>query len=172
MPKLKRIKPVRSKAEKRLPARLAIKSEIMAVSRGNRPFAGDEAVGQDGDEPLSGRVDDPAAGDPGGVAAQPHGHGQALLAAGAALFKGAVHIEGDSGKIAGILQKSKKRKEDRHRRQHHGDDPGRYPVNAVDQDAGQPPGGHGEFRRFLRGFPRRKKASHIKGRDGNWLPSS
>ena len=103
--------------------------------------AGDEAVGQDGDEPLPGGVDDPAAGDSGGVAAQPHGHGQALLAAGAALFKGAVHIEGDSGKIAGILQKSKKRKEDRHRRQHHGDDPGRYPVNAIDQDAGQPPGG-------------------------------
>ena len=40
MPKLKRIKPVRSKAEKRLPARLAIKSEIMAVSRGNRPLQG------------------------------------------------------------------------------------------------------------------------------------
>lgn len=66
-------------------------------------IAGNKAVCQDGDQAFSGRVDDPAADDSGGITAEPHCHCQALLAAGMAFFKRAVHIKGDARQIAEIL---------------------------------------------------------------------
>ena len=66
--------------------------------RGETPVAGHKAVGEDGDEPLPGGVDDAAARHPHRVAPQAHAHGQRLLAAGAAALEGAVHDKGHPGR--------------------------------------------------------------------------
>ncbi len=55
--------------------------------QGGKPaVAGHKVVGDDGDQPLPGGVDDPAAHDARGVAAEAHAHGQRLFAAGAGTF--------------------------------------------------------------------------------------
>ena len=58
--------------------------------RGETPVAGHKAVGEGGDEPLPGGVDDAAAHHPGGVAPKAHGHGEGLLAAGLRLLKAVI----------------------------------------------------------------------------------
>lgn len=70
-----------------------------------------------------------------------HAHGQRLFPAGAAALEGFIQIVGDPGQKTDVLQDSKKRKEDRHRRQHDGDDPCQYTVKSQNQKAVQPGGG-------------------------------
>ena len=72
--------------------------------RGETPVAGHKAVGEHGDEPLPGGVDDAAAHHPGGVAAEAHAHGQGLLPAGPGPLEGVVQHEGHPGQEAQILQ--------------------------------------------------------------------
>ena len=86
---------------------------------GEAAVAGDEIVGQGGDEPLPGAVDDAAARHPGGVAAEAHGHGEGLLAAGAGLLEGVVQHEGHPGQVAEVLQQGEEGEEDGHGGQHH-----------------------------------------------------
>lgn len=62
--------------------------------------AWNQGVGQDCDHPLPGGVDDAASHYSGGIAAQAHGHGEALLAAGLAALEGTVHVKGHPGQIA------------------------------------------------------------------------
>ena len=109
--------------------------------RGETPVAGHKAVGEDGDEPLPGGVDDAAAHHPGGVAAQAHAHGQGLLAAGAGLLEGVVQHEGHPGEVAQILQQGEQGEEDGHGGQHDGHHPGQHPVHPVHQGAEEPGGG-------------------------------
>ena len=102
--------------------------------QGGQPsVAGQEGIGEDGDEPLPGGVDDPAAGDAHGVAAQAHGHGEALFAAGAAFLESPVHVEGGPGQVSQVLQQGEQGKEDGHGGQHDGDHPGQNPVDAEHQ---------------------------------------
>ena len=82
--------------------------------RGETPVAGHKAVGENGDEPLPGGVDDAAANHPGGVAAEAHGHGQRLLAAGPGLLEGVIQDKGHPGQVAQILQQGEQGKEDGH----------------------------------------------------------
>ncbi len=81
---------------------------------GKRPLQGMKAVGEDGDEPLPGAGNDPAAGDAAGVAAEAHGHGEALPPAGARRPEAPIHAEGHSGQIPGVLQQREQGKEDGH----------------------------------------------------------
>ena len=76
--------------------------------------AGDEAVGKNGDEPFSGRVDDPAARYSGCIAAKAHSHGKGLFSAGFAALEGTVQIICDPGQITKIFQKGKEREENGH----------------------------------------------------------
>ena len=109
--------------------------------RGETPVAGHKAVGEHGDEPLPGGVDDAAAHHPGGVAAEAHAHGQRLLAAGPGLLEGVIQDEGHPGKVAQILQQGEQREEDGHGGQHDGHHPGQHPVHPVHQGAEEPGGG-------------------------------
>lgn len=72
--------------------------------RGEAAVAGDEVVGQDGQQPLSRGVDDTAAHDTGGVAAESHTDGQGLLSTGTALLEGFIQIVRHPRQIAHILQ--------------------------------------------------------------------
>ena len=65
-------------------------------------IAWNEAVGEDGHQPLSGAGNDAAAGDAAGVAAEAHGHGEALPPAGARRPEAPIHAEGHSGQITKI----------------------------------------------------------------------
>ena len=98
---------------------------------GEASVAGYKAVGQHGNEALPGRVDNPAAGDAGGVASKAHTHGQALFAAGAGLFKGVIQVEGHPGKIAEVLQQGEQGEEDGHWGEHHRHHPGQHPVHSL-----------------------------------------
>ena len=109
--------------------------------RGETPVAGHKAVGENGDEPLPGGVDDAAAHHPGGVAAEAHGHGQRLLAAGPGLLEGVIQDEGHPGEVAQILQEGEQGEEDGHGWQHDGHHPGQHPVHPVHQGAVEPGGG-------------------------------
>ena len=109
--------------------------------RGETPVAGHKAVGENGDEPLPGGVDDAAAHHPGGVAAEAHGHGQRLFAAGPGLLEGVIQDEGHPGEVAQILQQGEQGEEDGHGGQHDGHHPGQHPVHPVHQGAEEPGGG-------------------------------
>lgn len=74
-------------------------------------------------QPFPGRINDPAPDDPRRIASKAHTHSQCLFSACTASLKGPVQIICDSRKIAGVFQKCKQRKKDRHRRQHDGYDP-------------------------------------------------
>lgn len=100
--------------------------------------AGHEVVGQNGDEPLPGGVDDPAAHHPGGIAAKAHAHGQGLLAAGLGPLKGMIQDEGHPGEVAEVLQQGKQGKEDGHGGQHDAHHPGQHPVDTQNQGAVEP----------------------------------
>lgn len=100
--------------------------------------AGDKAVGQDGQQSFPGGVDDPAAGHSGGVAAEPHGHAQRLLAAGMAALKGPIQIIGKAGQVSDVFEQREQREEDGHRRQHYGDDPGDDPVHSGNEQVVKP----------------------------------
>ena len=69
-----------------------------------------------------------------------HGHRQGLLAVGAGLAEEVVEVERDPRQIAEVLQQREEREEDRHRREHDGDDPGGRQVEPVDEDAREPHG--------------------------------
>ena len=75
----------------------------------------------------------------GGVAAQPHAHGEGLFAVGAGPPEQAVEVERHPGQVTEVFQQREQREEDSHRGQHHADHPGGRQVDAVDQDAGEPP---------------------------------
>ena len=100
--------------------------------------AGDKIVGEDGQQPLPGGVDDPAAHHPRGVAAKAHGHGEGLLAAGAAPLEGPIQVVGDPGQVARILQQGEQGEEDGHGRKHHADHPGQHPVDPQHQRPVEP----------------------------------
>ena len=102
--------------------------------------AGDEAVGKNGDEPFSGRVDDPAARYSGCIAAKAHSHGKGLFSAGFAALEGTVQIICDPGQITKIFQKGKEREENGHGRKHDRDNPGQYPVYTQNQNPVEPLG--------------------------------
>ena len=108
---------------------------------GGEPRAGHKAVGENGDEPLPGGVDDAAAHHPGGVAAEAHAHGQRLFAAGPGLLEGVIQDKGHPGEVAQILQQGEQGEEDGHGGQHDGHHPGQHPVNPVHQGAEEPGGG-------------------------------
>ena len=120
--------------------------EALLAGRGDLPFlrwrespvAGHEVVGQNGDEPLPGGVDDPAAHHPGGIAAKAHAHGQGLLAAGLGPLKGVIQDEGHPGEVAEVLQQGKQGKEDGHGGQHDAHHPGQHPVDTQNQGAVEP----------------------------------
>ena len=105
---------------------------------GKSAVAGDEIVGEDGDEPFPWRINDAASGHAGGVAAESHAHGEALLAAGTGTLKGTVQVKRHTWQIPEVLQQCEQGKEDRHGRQHHGNDPGQHGVYAVQEKAFQP----------------------------------
>lgn len=67
------------------------------------PVAGGEIVGQDRDQALTGRVDDPAADDAGGITAEAHADRQRLLPAGMRLLKMMIQVEGDTRKVSKIF---------------------------------------------------------------------
>ena len=100
--------------------------------------AGDEIIRQNGYEPFPGGIDNPASGDARGIAAEPHAHGQRLLAAAAAFLEHLVHVERHAGQITGILQQREQGEKDGHGRQHDGYDPRHHAVNAQHQHAVQP----------------------------------
>ena len=102
--------------------------------------AGHEIIGEDGDESLPRRIDDPAGHDPGRVATQAHTHGERLLAVGARLLEQRVDVERHAGKVPQVLQNGENGEEYRHRRKHNGDHPGQSPVDAVPDEPGDPPG--------------------------------
>ena len=85
--------------------------EALLAGRGDLPFlrwrespvAGHEVVGQNGDEPLPGGVDDPAAHPPGGIAAKAHAHRQCLLPMRPRLLKQAIQIKGNPWQQTEIL---------------------------------------------------------------------
>ncbi len=81
-----------------LEALLAGRGDLPFLRWGESPVAGHEVVGQNGDEPLPGGVDDPAAHHPGGIAAKAHAHGQGLLAAGLGPLKGVIQDKGHPGR--------------------------------------------------------------------------
>ena len=82
------------------------------------PVAGHKIIGKDGDQPFPGRIDDAASCHAGRIAAKTHAHGQSLFAAGIAFLETSVQIESDAGQIPEILKERKKRKENRHGREH------------------------------------------------------
>ena len=59
------------------------------------------------DQPFPRGIDDAAAGDAHGVAAEPHAHGQSLFAAGGAFFEMPVQVEGHPGQVPQIFQQGK-----------------------------------------------------------------
>ena len=75
--------------------------------RRETPVAGNQTVGQDRQHALARGVDDAAAGNACGVAAETHAHGQCLLAAGTAALKRFIEVIGDTRQIAQILQQRK-----------------------------------------------------------------
>lgn len=92
-----------------------------------------QAVGYYGYQPFPGRVYYAAARYAHSVAAKAHAGGEGLLSAGVAALEAAVKVEGDAGQIPQVLQKSEKRKEYGHGRQHYGDYPRQYPVYSEKQ---------------------------------------
>ena len=120
--------------------------EALLAGRGDLPFlrwrespvAGHEVVGQNGDEPLPGGVDDPAAHHPGGIAAKAHAHGQGLLAAGLGPLKGVIQDKGHPGEVAEVLQQGEQGKEDGHGGQHDAHHPGQHPVDTQNQGTVEP----------------------------------
>ena len=72
-------------------------------------------------------------GTPRSSVADSHAGGEGLLSAGVAALEAAVKVEGDAGQIPQVLQKSEKRKEYGHGRQHYGDYPRQYPVYSEKQ---------------------------------------
>ena len=92
-----------------------------------------QAVGYYGYQPFPGRVYYAAARDANRVAAEAHAGGEGLLSAGVAALEAAVKVEGDAGQIPQVLQKSEKRKEYGHGRQHYGDYPRQNPVYSEKQ---------------------------------------
>ena len=89
--------PPEAPAALRLSARriLFLSEKLPFVRVRKTSVTGDKIIGQDRDQPLAGRRDDPAADHSGRVAAKAHTHGQRLLAAGPAAVEGVIHIEGD-----------------------------------------------------------------------------
>ena len=104
---------------------------------GKPPVTREKGIGEYRKEPLPWRIDDPASGHPGGVAAQTHAHGEGLLAAGAAPGQSTVQEEGNPGQIPHILQESKEWEKNGHRRQHHSHHPGHGGIDPIQQRAGQ-----------------------------------
>ena len=100
---------------------------------GKASIAGNKAVCQNGNETFSGRIHDSAAGYAYSVAAKAHKHGKSLFAAGLAAGKTAVHIKSSPGQVAEIFQKRKQRKKQSHWGQHDTDNPGSYPVAALNE---------------------------------------
>ena len=100
---------------------------------GEAAVAGDQGIGQLGREPLPGGVDNAAAGDTAGVAAEAHAHGQALPAVTAA----AAH-KGHPGQVAGVLQQREQGEENGHGRQHHRYHPSGGAVQAIGHKALKP----------------------------------
>ncbi len=108
--------------------------------RGPAAIAEGEVVRDDGDQPFARAVDDAGGHDAGGVAAEAHHRGHGLFAVGAGDLEEPIRVERHPRQVAEVLEQREQREEDRHRRQHHADDPGRGQVHAVDHDAAQPPG--------------------------------
>ena len=139
-----RIKKVRIRAGRREeigPADEApVKQRDQSYEGRKTAVAGDEAVGKNGDEPFSGRVDDPAARYSGCIAAKAHSHGKGLFSAGFAALEGTVQIICDPGQITKIFQKGKEREENGHGRKHDRDNPGQYPVYTQNQNPVEPLG--------------------------------
>ena len=75
--------------------------EALLAGRGDLPFlrwrespvAGHEVVGQNGNEPFPGGIDDPAADYAGSIAAEPHANCQCLFATGMRFLKMMIQIE-------------------------------------------------------------------------------
>ena len=104
------------------------------------PVAQREVVGDDGDEPLAGAVDDARRHHPRRVAPEAHAHRQRLLAVGAGAAEQRVEVERHPGQVAEVFEQGEQREEDGHRRQHHRDDPRGGEVDAVEEEAAEPPG--------------------------------
>lgn len=66
--------------------------------------AGDKIIGDDGDKPFPGRIDNPASGDARRVAAEAHAHGKRLFPAGRAALEAPIQVKSHSGKVTEILQ--------------------------------------------------------------------
>ena len=66
--------------------------------------AGDKIIGNDGNEPFSRRIYNPASGNSGGIASETHAHSKGLFPAGRAFLKTPVKIKRYSRQITEILQ--------------------------------------------------------------------
>ena len=64
-----------------------------------------------------------------------------------ALLEQPVEVERDARQVAEVLEDREEREEDRHRRQHDRDDPRQRPVDAVPDEARDPPGHAGRRER-------------------------
>ncbi len=78
------------------------------IKLGKPPVTREKGIGEYRKEPLPWRIDDPASGHPGGIAAQTHAHGEGLLPQAPAPGQSTVQEEGNPGQIPHILQESKK----------------------------------------------------------------
>ena len=71
------------------------------------PITGDKIIGNDGNEPFSRRIYNPASGNSGGIASETHAHSKGLFPAGRAFLKTPVKIKRYSRQITKILQQGK-----------------------------------------------------------------
>ena len=107
---------------------------------GESSVAGHEIVGDHRNQPFARGINNPAADNAGGVAAEAHAHSQRLLAAGTAFFERLVEVVGDAGEVARILQQREEGEENCHWRQHNRYHPGQNAVGSQHQHSMQPVG--------------------------------
>ncbi len=108
---------------------------------GESAVAGDEHVGDGGDEAFLGGLDDAASGDAGGVAAEAHAHGECLFSTCSGTAEGFIEVEGDAWEESHVLQNGEEGEENRHGGQHDGDDPREDAVHPLHEQAVDPSGG-------------------------------
>ena len=88
---------------------------------GETSVAGNEGIGEDGDFPFARGIDDAAARDAGGVAAETHEHRKRLFSARSAAGEAPVEGKCRTREVAEVFKNGEQREENRHRRKHHGD---------------------------------------------------
>ena len=163
----RRRRPTRTPAENAAPTKIVAEHD----QRREPAVAGHEVVGEDRDQALARRVDDARRDDAGRVAAEPHRHRQRLLAVRAGALEQEVEVERDPRQVAEILEDREQREEDRHRRQHHADDPRQAAIDAVPDEAGDPPRARRRDRRAPRPDPRTRRNPSASIADGTLAPA-